>query len=141
MQKLIVIALITLLGCSAIPEPLATIEGKVSIGPLCGNIPVVNPNLPKSENPCGLSNDELDKIYGQYTVVLKSNTETSVLQQKLTRTGLFTFNIKEGSYTLNIESSVQNALRFSQKESIQKSINVAKNEKSYVELYVNTGIR
>jgi hypothetical protein len=128
-----------LVGCTAVDvKPVGIVEGKVSIGPLCGYAP--NPN---SENPCGLTNEELDGIYGKYTVVLRnlsSSVNSVSLRRKLDRTGLFSFEIEEGEYSLKLESSQQNALIFSDKESIEKTVKVSRDKKVFIELDVNTGI-
>lgn len=139
MKKNGIILLIVLMGCGiAKVEPLAIVEGKVKIGPLCGIIPV---GVNNTGNPCGLSNEEMDKIYGNYSVVLKSTMNAVVTQKKLDRTGLFSFEVKEGNYTLMIESSVTNALTFAQQSEIQKSVTASATQKQYLELNVNTGIR
>jgi len=138
MKMLGIIFLLALVGCSEV-EPLATIEGKISVGPLCGNIPIIDLN--KSGNPCGFSNEDMDRIYGQYTVVLKNSSNVVTAQKILDRTGVFVFEVKEGTYMLNIESLTQNVLLERNKEKYQQSITVAKNEKKMVTLNIDTGIR
>lgn len=131
--------ILILIGCTAVDvKPVGMIEGKVSVGPLCGYSP--NPN---GENPCGLTNEELDGIYGKYTVVLRnlgSSVNPVSLRRKLDRTGLFSFEVEEGEYAINLESSQQNALMFSAKESIEKTVKVSQDKKIFIELSVNTGI-
>ncbi len=138
MKMLGIIFLMALIGCAEV-APLSTIEGKISIGPLCGAISVIDLN--KNDNPCGLSNEDLDKIYGQYTVVLKNSNNTIVAQKILDRTGVFTFEVKEGTYAFNIESQSQKTLLERNKEKYQQSITIAKNEKKTVTLNIETGIR
>jgi len=137
MKKMAIAMLIALMGCSlAAVEPSATIEGKVSIGPLCGNIPV---GTIQSENPCGLSNEAVDAFYGQYSVVLKNSKNALVTQKKLDRTGFFTFEVNEGNYTISVESSTINVLLFNQKTDTQKSLNISKSSKEYLVFNINTG--
>jgi hypothetical protein len=138
MKMLGIIFLMTLVACGEI-EPLATIEGKISVGPLCGTVSIIDIN--KNGNPCGLSNEELDKIYGQYTVVLKNGSNAIVAQKTLDRTGVFVFEVKEGTYVLNIEFQGQNTYFERTKEQYQQSITVVKNEKKTVTMDIGTGIR
>lgn len=126
-----------LIGCAAVDvTPVGILEGKVTIGPLCG-FPT-DPN--NSINPCGLSNTELDAIYGQYFVVLSNeNGVTSPLRKKLDRTGLFSFEVEEGNYNIKLETSVQDGLKFSAKASTEKTVKISSKQKVYVELDINTG--
>ncbi len=134
-----ILLFLILIGCSVVDvRPLGTVEGKVSIDPLCGYAP-----NPTDKNPCGLTDEQLDGVYGKYTVVLSSVSKPSsstVLRKKLDRTGLFLFEVEEGEYLLNLESSQQNALMFSDKASIEKTIKISSSQKLFVELNVNTGI-
>lgn len=129
--------IIILVGCAAVDvKPSGIVEGKVSIGPLCG----FPPNPSNSSNPCGLTNEELDSIYGAYTVVLISeNGNLPSLRKKLDRTGFFLFEVEEGNYNIKLESSVQDALIFSAKASIEKTVKVSSKQPVYIELSVNTG--
>lgn len=125
-----------LFGCAALDiKPLGIIEGKVVIAPLCGF--VLDPN---SDNPCRLTNEELNKIYGEYTVLLISeNSNFTPLRKKFDRTGVFLFEVEEGNYTVKLESSIQNALAFSSKANIEKTVKVTSQQRVFVELNVNTG--
>ena len=125
-----------LIGCTATDvRPLGIIEGRVSIGPLCGY--AIDPN---NDNPCRLTNEELDRIYGEYTVTISSeNSYISPLRKKLNRTGVFLFEVEEGSYKVYLESAVQNALAFSVKTSIEKTVKVSRQQRVFVELNINTG--
>lgn len=124
-----------LIGCAAVDvKPLGIVEGKVSIGPLCGY--ALDPN---SDNPCRLTNEELDRIYGEYTVVVSAENGGSILRKKLDRTGTFLFEVEEGIYNIYLESSVQNALAFSAKTNIEKTVKVSSQQRVFIELNVNTG--
>jgi hypothetical protein len=136
MKKISVLILLTLIGCSVTDvKPTGILEGKVIIGPLCGYS-----TDPNGVNPCGLSNEELDGIYSAYTVVASSETGNSiVLRKKLDRTGIFSFETAVGNYLVKLESSLPNALVFSDKESIEKSVSVSVDQRVSIELIVNTG--
>lgn len=124
-----------LVGCAAVDvKPLGIVEGKVSIGPLCGY--ALDPN---SDNPCRLTNEELDRIYGEYTVVVSAENGGSILRKKLDRTGAFLFEVEEGIYNIYLESSVPNALAFSAKTNIEKTVKVSSQQRVFIELNVNTG--
>jgi hypothetical protein len=138
MQKLAIIMVLALLGCQEI-EPMATVEGTVKISPLCGSIPIVN--IDKNGNPCGFSDEQLDNFYGQYAVVIKNASDAVVNRKKLDRTGAFSFEVKVGTYLLDIETVSSGALISGDKAAIQKRVTLEKNEVKKVEMYVNTGIR
>jgi hypothetical protein len=142
MKNIGFIILIVLTGCSMVDlVPSSVIEGKVSIGPLCGNIPVGESGLSKDGNPCGLSNQAMDEIYGKYSVVLKTNKDIIVAQKKLDRTGSFSFQVTEGAYRLAVDSQVTGLLSVSQKEQLQKTISISKNANQSVIFTIDTGIR
>ena len=136
MKLMYLFFMLILIGCTAADvRPLGIIEGKVSIGPLCGY--AIDPN---SDNPCRLTNEELDRIYGEYTVIISSeNSYITPLRKKLNRTGVFLFDAEEGSYKVYLESAVQNALAFSVKTSIEKTVKVSRQQRVFVELNINTG--
>jgi hypothetical protein len=135
MKLIYLFFILILIECTAADvRPLGIIEGKVSIGPLCGY--AVDPN---SDNPCRLTNEELDRIYAEYTVILSSENNTTPLRKILDRTGVFLFEVEEGSYKVYLESAVQNALAFSVKTSIEKTVKVSSQQRVFVELNVNTG--
>ncbi len=142
MKKFGILILIALMGCGlAEVEPLSVVEGKVTVGPLCGIVPAGQASTTKSNNPCNISDAELDRIYGEYSVVIKDNKNNTISQKKLDRTGLFSFEVNEGAYLLNVESSVNNIILFNQKENLEKSITATKTQKQYLEFNINTGIR
>lgn len=142
MKKIAMIILVTLIGCSVVEiQPKGTVEGKVTIGPLCGFAPD-SASLAKGENPCGMTNEEVDAIYGQYFIVLNNlaiNSNSIPQRKKLDRTGLFSFEAQEGDYSLHLESSVSNAFLFSAKENIEKNVKILNSKILYYEFNVNTG--
>lgn len=142
MKKIGFVILIALMGCSMVDvEPSSIIEGKVTIGPLCGNVPVGETGLSKDGNPCGLSNEGMDEIYGKYLVVLKTTNDLIVAQKKLDRTGNFTFSANEGTYRLIVDSQVTGLLSVTQKEHLQKTISITKNASQNIVFTIDTGIR
>ena len=142
MKKIGLVFLMAIMGCSMIEvEPSSIIGGKVTIGPLCGNVPVGETGLSKDENPCGLSNEGLDEIYGKYSVILKTTNDVIIAQKKLDRTGNFTFAVNEGSYHLVIDSEVTGVLTLTQKEQLKKTISIAKNANQNIVFTIDTGIR
>jgi hypothetical protein len=136
MKLIYLFCILVLIACAAVDvRPYGIVEGKVSIGPLCGF--TMDPN---SENPCGLTNEELDRIYGEYTVILSSeHGYTAPLKRKLDRTGVFLFEVEGGRYNVYLESDIQNALAFSAKTSVEKTVKVSSKQRVFVELNVNTG--
>lgn len=121
------------------PIDMATIEGTVSIGPLCGAIMADAP----PNNPCGLSNESLDQIYSKYKVVITGNNNSKTINKEivLNRTGKFTFEVPVGYYSLEVilpDGATQNI--FNTKESLKRSLNVNKGQILSVEIFVDTGI-
>ncbi|WP_394991959.1 hypothetical protein [Emticicia sp.] len=140
MKNIAVIILITLVGCNVVEiPPKGIVEGKVTIEPLCG-FAQDSVSLAKGKNPCGMTNEEVNAIYGQYSIVLSNAGTNSIPQRKkLDRTGLFSFEAQEGDYNLNLESSIPNAFMFSAKENIEKSVKILSSKTLYYEFSVNTG--
>lgn len=138
MKRIGIFLIITLMGCATVElQPMAKIEGKVTIGPLCGNIQVGTIGT----NPCGLSDKDLDTIYGAYSVILKNTGNAVVSQKKLDRTGTFSFEVAEGNYIVGMESTNSNAFQFTPNSEIQKSVSAVSSKAQYVEIFVNTGIK
>lgn len=130
--------LLFMFGCANITTvaPNGTIEGKVTIAPLCGSASLTN----NVDNPCGLTNEEIDGIYKKYSVVLTSINASLNQKKVLNHTGLFSFDVPEGEYTLVIESELPDALRFSSAANTQKIIKIKSGEKQSFQLSVNTGL-
>ena len=125
MYKLAIIMVLALLSCQEI-EPMAILEGQVKIGPLCGNIPIVN--IDKNSNPCGFSDEQMDNFYGQYEVVIRNASDAIVNRKKLDRTGAFSFKVKAGIYLLDIEALSSGALISGDKTAIQKRVTLEEND-------------
>lgn len=138
MTRYMFMLLLFMFGCANITTitPTGIVEGKVVVAPLCGK--ASNPNDPN--NPCGLTTEEIDGIYKKYSVVITSTETTTSLRKQLNHTGLFSFEVPEGNYTLMIESEVPNALQFSAVSNVQKAVKVRSGEKQTFELRVNTGL-
>lgn len=142
MKNIGIVTLITLMGCVMVDvAPSSVIEGKVSIGPICGNVPTGETRLSKDGNPCGLSNEGMDEIYGKYSVVLKTSSDVVVIHKKLDRTGSFSFSVNEGTYRLIVDSQVAGLLSVNQKNQLQKTISIAKNTTQSLIFTIDTGIR
>jgi len=142
MRNIGIVILITIMGCGMVDvAPSSVIEGKVSIGPLCGNVPIGETGLSKDGNPCGLSNEGMDEIYGKYSVVLKSSSDVVIIQKKLDRTGSFSFSVNEGTYRLIVDSQVAGLLSITQKDRLQKTISIEKNATQSLIFSIDTGIR
>jgi hypothetical protein len=142
MKNIGIVILFTLLGCGMVDvDPSSVIEGKVSIGPLCGNVPIGETGLSKDGNPCGLSNEGMDEIYGKYSVVLKTSSDVVIIQKKLDRTGSFSFSVNEGTYRLIVDSQVAGLLSITQKDRLQKTISIEKNATQSLIFSIDTGIR
>ncbi len=131
--------LIVLLSCGGTTvEPQSTIECKISIGPLCGTVTVEEASGSKNGNPCGFSDAKLDEIYGKYSVTLKDSSNKLLKQSKLTHTGIVSFEVEEGTYTINVESSVSTIRGLGNQTQI---FSIGKNEKKIIEMNIDTGIR
>jgi hypothetical protein len=142
MRNIGIVILITIMGCGMVDvAPSSVIEGKVSIGPICGNVPTGETGLSKDGNPCGLSNEGMDEIYGKYSVVLKTSSDVVIIQKKLDRTGSFSFSVNEGTYRLIVDSQVAGLLSVNQKDQLQKTIRIEKNATQSLIFTIDTGIR
>lgn len=115
-----------------------TIEGSVTIGPLCGNISTVK----QSSNPCGFSDEQINAIYSKYQVLVDGVVKGNSITQRLTlaQSGTFTFKVPIGSFKVKI---IMPDGRFYQEEGkvSEKEVIVNKNMVTKVEIYVNTGIK
>jgi hypothetical protein len=137
-----IVGLIFLLSCGLTEvEPSSTINGKVSIGPLCGIVPEESSGIQKSGNPCGLSDAQMDSVYSKYSVVLKNSNNLLIAEQILNKNGKFSFLVEEGSYKLSVESSKVNFSTFNQESNIKKEVKITKNSISSFEFFINTGIQ
>jgi hypothetical protein len=121
--------LLILLGCESanVTPSMGTIEGTVTIGPLCGNVTAES----ESSNPCGFANEQLDTIYSKYKVEIKdaSSGKSFAKPETLNQTGLFSFQVPVGSHnvgvTLSEGSMAQNTL-MGEFTSLKKGVTVTK---------------
>lgn len=139
---LLTIALWSCVGETTEPDNLGTIEGKVTISPLCGNIPKGTAN---PLNPCGLSDAAINEIYGAYKVTINSavGATKAVTQEKvLDKTGQFSFELPEGDYKVQVLKKDGSPITTSSDlNQLSKSIKLVQNQKVAVDLYVDTGIK
>ncbi len=135
MKKLIVLILVSIFYLSC--EKLGiisegTIEGKFTIGPLCG-IESVNAD---ENHPCGFSFEQLDAIYGQYKVqLINESTGKVVAEKKMDRTGLFSFQAEAGIYKLDYNPHVTTV----KTQSIPSGITLKDGQKLKFDINVTTG--
>lgn len=143
---LIISLLLILFGCESgevLPDS-GTIEGNVSIGPLCGTVPVSD--LINSDNPCGFTNEQLDGIYGKYKVEISDANKGKTVAKSviLDHTGLFSFRVPVGSYDVKVVmpegSAPQNTL-MNGSSSVKEGLTVTKGEVVQLTFNVNTDIR
>jgi hypothetical protein len=140
---LILSFLFLMFGCEgvAVLPDTGTVEGKVSIGPLCGIVPAVVNN----SNPCGFSDDQLNQIYSKYKVAISGMVDGKSITKEfvLNKTGIFSFEVPTGSYKVEVilpDGSVnQNGLMSA--NDLKKDVTVSKNQVTKVDLEVSTGIR
>ena len=119
------------------------IKGKLTVGPLCGTVPEgIDSNR---DNPCGLSDAELNAIYSEYKVVVspKKNTEKVTTQEKvLDKTGAFSFEIPSGEYKVQVlKKDGSEVLAASEKNILTKTITLTQNQVVEVSLFVEKNIK
>lgn len=139
---LIISFLMLIFSCENIavePTEMGKIEGKVTIAPLCGNIPAVTTN----NNPCGLSNEALDQIYAKYKVVITGDNNGKIVSNEkiLDKTGLFSFDVPVGSYSLEVILPDGTMKTNQPLNELKKTVNITKNQTEIINLNVNTGIQ
>jgi hypothetical protein len=135
MQNLLFFLLLTIAGCSKVDvEATGLITGKLTLAPLCGN--VQSGGTPG--NPCGLSKESLDKIYGEYKVVLKSLSMEVLNEKRLDSSGLFSFSVPEGEYIIDV--TAQNPYG-NPPVGLAQKVTVGKNQTIELPIAVKTGIR
>lgn len=142
--SLLVILSLFFLNCEKL-EVNATgiIKGKLTIGPLCGTVPAGTE--PNRDNPCGLSDAELNSIYGEYKVVVSptnSSEKTTTREKILDKTGLFDFEIPSGDYKVQVLlKNGAEILSNSEKNLLIKNINLSQNQVVEVSLFVEKTIK
>ncbi len=126
-----------MLGCGSnvTPTVTGTLEVKVSIGPLCGIVPA---NLPPSNNPCGLSDADMDAFYAGYELVVNSSQTNLVInEQKLNRTGVVSMNLPVGDYNVTVSPNPFPTLE----NKSPLPVKIVENQKTKVTISIQTGIR
>lgn len=135
MQNLIFFLLLTIAGCSKVDvEATGLITGKLTLSPLCGN--VQSGSTP--DNPCGLSKERLDNIYGEYKVVLKSLSMEVLNEKRLDASGLFSFTVPEGDYIIDVTAKNPYG---NPPVGLAQKVTVSKNQTVELPIAVNTGMR
>jgi hypothetical protein len=140
----IISALFLFTNCENVDvQPIGTVEGKVTIGPLCGIVPVGTTGGDRNGNPCGFSDEAMNKIYGEYKVVLSSTvTKTAIKNVVLNKTGEFKFEIVEGEYSVEVQKVDGSTIGIRQTpDKYLQTTKVTKNQTTKLEFSVDTGIR
>jgi hypothetical protein len=121
----------------------AVIQGNVTIGPLCGTVPAGTEA--NRDNPCGLSDTEMNAIYGDYKVVLSpgnSQIKGASSEKILDKTGKFSFQIPSGQYRIQIlRKDGSEVLPASEKNILSKTFSIAQNEVMEVSLHIEKNIK
>ena len=136
---IILVAFLFLLGCENVAIDAGIIEGKVTIGPLCGNIPVgITGN-----NPCGLTDEQMDQVYSKYKVAIysESNRKTALKEVVLNRTGAFSFEVPTGGYSVEVVLPQGSGTSTQLDSELKKTVSVTKSMVTTISLNVNTGIQ
>lgn len=138
----LIVSLFVFMGCEnlTIEPEVGTIQGLVTIGPLCGNVST----QANSTNPCGFTNEQLDAIYNKYTVEIKSAQTGKLIENSiiLYRIGVFRVKVPVGAYIvevippagINVSSSLMN-----EAFSLKKGVNVLNDEVVKLSFNVNLG--
>lgn len=139
--KMLLIALSTIIFSCANEnieaDTIGFIEGKITIGPLC---PVVSANT--IGNPCGLTDAQMNQIYGAYKVVTTSSNLTTRKELTLDKTGIFKFEIPDGDYEIAVQKVDGSMIGISgEKSKVISPVKVLKNQTTKLEINIDTGIR
>lgn len=142
---LILVSLMFLFSCENIAidaTELGVVEGRVTIGPLCGNIPTVTNN----SNPCGFSDEQINQFYSNYKVAIYSENAPKIAIKEVTlnKTGLFSFEVPTGAYSVEVilpAGSMPNNQPTLLGNELKKTVSITKNKVTTISLSVNTGIQ
>ena len=110
-------------------------QGKVTIGPLC---PV---------EPCNLLPEQIAKIYTSRKVIIyEKDTKKIVAEANLDKNGEYSFNLKSGSYIIDISDGDGNILPLDLGRPFwgnanPQEVEVKSGEKVVVNFNIDTGIR
>ncbi|MCU0325885.1 MAG: hypothetical protein MUF45_11635 [Spirosomaceae bacterium] len=136
----LIVLLAIIFGCEGVnieADNIGSIEGKVTIGPLC---PVVSVNT--AGNPCGYSDAQMNAIYGAYKVVVTAANQATKKESTLDKSGVFKFDIPEGSYEVAVQKVDGSVIGVSgQKSTEVLTTKVVKSQVSRLEISIDTGIR
>ena len=135
----LLVAFLFLFSCENVPIDAGIVEGKVTIGPLCGNIPVGTTGT----NPCGFTDDQMDQVYSKYKVAIYSvNSPKVVLKEVvLNRTGTFSFEVPTGGYSVEVLIPQGSAANTQLGSELKKMVSISKSKITTISLNVNTGIQ
>lgn len=81
MKKIIIFVIVSIFYLSCQKEEVnlnGTVEGKFSIGPLCG----IEPANADESHPCGFSFEQLDAIYSKYKIQIIDASTAKVVAEK-----------------------------------------------------------
>jgi len=133
------VAFLFLFGCENVPIDAGIVEGKVTIGPLCGNIPAMT----SGTNPCGFTDEQMNQVYSKYKVAIYSvNSPKVVLKEVvLNRTGTFSFEVPTGGYSVEVLIPQVSAATTQLGSELKKMVSISKSKVTTISLNVNTGIQ
>lgn len=136
---LLFVAFLFLFGCENVAIDAGIVEGKVTIGPLCGNIPVETTGT----NPCGFTDEQMNQIYSKYKVAIysESNPKTVLKEVVLDRTGDFSFEVPTGGYSVEVVLPQGSIASTKVSGELKKTVSITKNKVTTIILNVNTGIQ
>jgi hypothetical protein len=136
---LILVAFLFLFGCENVAIDAGIVEGKVTIGPLCGNIPAGTTGT----NPCGFTDEQMDQVYSKYKVAIysESNPKTALKEVVLNRTGAFSFEVPVGGYSVEVVLPQGSTTNTQLGSELKKAVSITKGQVTTISLYVSTGIK
>jgi hypothetical protein len=137
MKKIIIFVIVSIFYVSCQQEITleGTVEGRFSIGPLCG----IEPANADENHPCGLSFEQLDAIYGKYTVqLINASTAKVIAEKKMDRTGLYSFSVPDGVYNLYYQPQVTTTNKI---QKLPTGFKVSAGQKTTMDISIDTGLR
>jgi hypothetical protein len=136
---LLLVVFLSLFGCENVPIDAGIVEGKVTIGPLCGNMPAGT----TGNNPCGFTDEQMDQVYSKYKVAIysESSPKAALKEVVLNRTGAFSFEVPTGGYSVEVEIPQGSAPSTQLGSELKKTVSISKSKVTTISLNVNTGIQ